>query len=241
MEPPVKVKLEESDVRECLLQLSNESRDFYNNERHRAGRIEWFFNPHLKEQFVSAEAAHIYHIKEKYHEINLLRFPIPLDDARLVAHEIVHAILTEENHSLLVVPCDERYTSLSTNLGTLLEDPVVDSFLQERYHFDLTSDCVRRLSIIKQAWKNQSEPRGVPLLEVALLLANQMMKWRLIKNVDALSMWSDFLFWFGDEYPNILLIAVGFIASMQKVGLETLDKRKATYEEIVKNYQLEEY
>ncbi len=234
--------LEEPDVVDILLRSSKEFKEFYNNERYRVERIEWFFNPNLMKQFVAADAAHFYHIKEKYHEIHLPRFPVYFDDAFLVAHEIAHAILAEENHSLPVFPRDERYKSLSTYFATMLEDPVVDSFLQERYHLDLTNDCVQKLPIIKLAWDNMAEPVDRPSrIEIALLLANQMMKWRLIKNADALRKWSDFLFWFSDGRPNIFLIAVGFIAIIEKIGLETLDKRKAVFEEIVRNYQLEEF
>ena len=241
MQPSGEVK-NESDIVDNLRRSSKEFKAFYNNERPRAGRIEWFFNPHLGEEIVAADAAHYYHIQEQYHEIHLTRVPVHVDDARLVAHEIVHAILAEEKHNFTVFSHNERYADLSTYLATLFEDPVVDSFLQERYHFDLTIDCVRRLPIIKLAWKDKSEPiNRVARLETALLLANQMMKWRLIKSRDALQKWSDFLFWFSDICPNIFLIAVGFIATMQKFGLETLDKRKAAFEEIVKNYQLEKY
>jgi hypothetical protein len=234
--------MHESDIVDNLRQSSKGFREFYVNERDRAGRIEWHFNPHLSEEIIAADAAHYYHIMEKYHEIHLRRFPVLVDDARLVAHEITHAILAEENHSLLIQPCDERNRALSTYLDTMFEDPVVDSFLLERYQLDLTRDCLRRLPIIRRAWETQPEPLDrLPRLETGLLLASQMMKWRLITDSDALQRWSEYLVWFSDKCPNIFLIAVGFVATIKKFGLGSLDTRKEAFNEIVKNYQLEKY
>jgi hypothetical protein len=236
---PSLVKLDESDVVDDLKQSSKEFKNFYEKERYRAGDIEWVFNPNLGEQFVAAQAAHFHHINERCHEICLSKSSICPDDAHLIAHEIVHAILAEENHGLITYRSDDMYKQLDAYLCTMIEDPVVESFLQEEYRFNLSSDYLQKLPIAKRAWDHRVEPiDGLSRIMSASLLANEMMEWRLIKDPDALRIWSDFLSWYSDGRPNIFLIGVRFVAITQKFGLETIKQRKTVFSEIEKEYQL---
>jgi hypothetical protein len=65
-----------------------------------------------------------------------------------------------------------------------------------------------------------------------------MIKWRLIRNSEAFQNWANFLQWFVEGRPHIFLIGVGLVSIIEKIGLDTFDKRKAVFQEIVENYHL---
>jgi hypothetical protein len=114
MQSPVKV--EESDVVDNLLEASTEFKCFYDTERPKAGNIEWYFDPHISSRFVSAEAAHISDLINNCQKICLKRLPVPVDDAHLVAHEILHAVFKDEKNQLIICECGAAYKSLQINI-----------------------------------------------------------------------------------------------------------------------------
>ncbi len=229
-------EVEEADVVDILRNSSKEFMEFYENERlRRVGRIHWCIDPDRNER-IGAEASAESSLGD--HKIFLTRFPVILDDSHLIAHEIMHEILSEENKSLKI----NGIRPFKEYLGTMLEDPIIDLFLQEVYHFNFVDKCCERLESTKLAWRNCEEPKDrLSRIASAVLLAWEMLPWRSIKDRDAIRNWSDFLLWYSDGRPNIFLIGIQLIAIVQKIGLETLDQRKEVFSEIVKNYQLEDF
>jgi hypothetical protein len=236
-------EIDESEVIENLLRSSDEFREFYNMERPRAGQIKWCYAPNLQER-LAANAAHVADINGKHKKICLTRFPVHIDDAHIVAHEIVHAIFSEEKNTLIVYERKNPILPLSPYLNSMLEDPIVESLLHGKYNFSLSKDYLHVISIIKGHHENIGQPLDrFSLVAYAFNLGNQIMCWKLIEDQEMLKTWNDFLIWYGHprRCPDVVLIGKDLAAIMENVGLTTIDKRRTVLLEVIKKYKLENY
>lgn len=176
-----------------------------------------------------------------HHKICLSEFPIQQDDARLIAHEMLHAIFEEEQNSFVIY----EYTStpiivaLKAHLASMVEGPLVEAYLYEKYHFDLVKDYLSDLEISKRMWMFVDEPTD-PLDRIAnaFILTNQAIRWELIKDQNALRIWNSYLDWSSNYCPHIFSIHLELSAIVKKSGLDTLEQRKAVVLEIIEKYQL---
>jgi hypothetical protein len=230
---------EEKDVTGPLKRLSKEFKLFCENERHRAGQITWYFDSSLSLKIPTAEAAHIADPNATWHKICLTRFPVRANDAHLIAHEITHAVLAEEKNTLNVYESSILYTQFKAYMCSMLEDPLVESILYNEYHFNVLDDYIRWIDIMQSACEDQLEPHDrLTQIANAFHLANQMMRWKLIKDREALKTWAEFLKDYGSTHPNIYSFAMDFFAIMQK-GIDTLDQRRSAFIEISKSYKID--
>lgn len=225
-------EIDESDVVEELLQSSEVFKHFYKNERSRAGLIQWCFSPDVCEKYAGVAACVIY---DNHKKIYLTRFPVNIDDAHLIAHEITHAIFFEENNTLIIDPNND---SFSAHLGSMLEDPIVELFLHETYHFDLSKDCSQWMSNIRARHENTRE-HPVPLAQLAgaFDLANQRICWNLIEDRKVLSECNDFLCWYKKMCPKTYSFSQELVAIIEEIGLEALDQRKAVFSRVITTYK----
>jgi len=233
-------EVDEKEVVENLL-LSTEFRGFYDKERPRAGHIKWCYNPNLRKQY-AADAMHIADPDMKCKKIILTRFPVNIEDAHIVAHEIVHAIFSEEKNTVIIYERPKPNPSLRPYLGSMLEDPLVDTLLCKKYNFDLSRDYLRGILILEDEFKNWREPEN-PLnrLGNAFNLANQMVCWRLIEDPKMRRRWDNFLVWYSDpnRCPSTSQFARELVAIMDHHKLETLDQRRMVCSEVIEKYHLE--
>lgn len=241
MRPPLRLD-EELDVIGPLKSLSNKFKLFYENERGKAGQIKWYYDRSLSIKIPSAEAAHVDDPSRNLHTICLTKFPVSVKDAHLIAHEIMHAVIAEEGNNLKIVEQSILYSQFKAYISSMLEDPIVESVLYKKYKFNVLNDYLRWIEIMQSACKEWKEPRDILLqMSNACHLANQMMRWDLIEEQDALITWSEFLKDYNITHPNIYSFAFGFFKIMHKNGLDTLDQRRSAFSEISENYNLNRY
>lgn len=229
-------KIDESDVVDILLRSSDAFREFYVKERCRAGHINWTFDLELSEKIKAAKAAIMTCPNSNQHEICLSEFPVQQDDARLIAHEMLHAIFEEEKNTFVIYG---HNTQLRAHLASMVEDPLVEAYLYEKYNFDQAKDYLRDLAISKRMWMFVDEPTD-PLDRIAnaFILTNQAIRWKLIKNRNALHIWNGYLDWLSNYCPHIFSIHLELIAIVKNRGLDTLEQRKTIVLEIIEKYQL---
>jgi hypothetical protein len=236
-------EVEESKVVENLLQSSVEFRKFYDNARPKAGKIKWCYYPNLHEQY-AADAAHVTDINGEHQKICLARFPVYVEDAHIVAHEIMHAICSEENNTLIIYEHPNPNPALSPYIASMLDDPNIESLLYKIYKFDLLSDLLAWISSIKNAhekWRQDDNPHWQ--LASAFNLANKMMCWKLIKDPKKLRIWDEFLIWYSHptKCPDVVSKSKDLAAIMERTGLRTLDQRASVFSYVVEKYQLNRY
>jgi hypothetical protein len=154
---------------------------------------------------------------------------------------MLHVIFSEEENTLLIYERDKQYTSLKAFMASMLEDPIVELLLYEKYHFDVLKDYIHWIEVIRRECEGQVEINDyLNQIGNGFNLANQMIRWKSIKDRNALQKWSDFLSWYSLNSPKTFFNAVGFSTIIQRIGLGTLEKRKSIFIEIVKNYRLED-
>jgi hypothetical protein len=233
-------EIDESEVVDNLRQSSDEFNKFYDKERPRAGRIKWCFVPDLSKRHVAA-AAHAFDQNGKCHKICLTSFPVKVDDAHVVAHEMAHAVFAEENNELIIYERKNPTPPLSPILGSMLEDPLVESILYKIYNFDLSKDLLRWKSIIEEKYENFGQPDNLYQLAEAFNLANKMMCWKLIEDQEITRKLDKFLIWYSHpkRCPDVVSKGIELVAIMDSFGLDTLTQRETIFLEIRKKYRLE--
>lgn len=239
MQPPSKI--DELDVVDILLRSSDAFREFYVKERCRAGHIDWTFDPELSKKIKAAKAAKMTYPNSNQHEICLSEFPVQQDDARLIAHEMLHAIFEEEKNTFMIYERDTQpiILALKAHLSTMVEDPLVEAYLYEKYNFDQVKDYLRDLEISKRKWMFVDEPIDTLYrIANAFIFTNQAIRWKMIKDRNALHIWNSYLGWLSNYCPHIFSIHLDLIAIVEKLGLDTLEQRKAIVLEIIEKYQL---
>jgi hypothetical protein len=230
-----KWEIDESIFAKKLSNAFEEFDDFFKNERHRAGKILWRIDSHLEFKIPAAYAASRTRPTAKVHEICLTKYPVDYIDAFVVAHEITHTIFKEENNSLRICSLNPRLNHLNDYLSTMLEDYSVDLFLCNQYHFNLLSIYTQRLSTLNT--NVGVEPfDSLERLECAILLANGLIKWRLICDPVALHEWDEFLNRYKEVCPRIFSMGCELADIAQNI--DTLEERKDVFLKIVKNCNL---
>jgi hypothetical protein len=233
---PSPSKIDELDVVDILLRSSDAFREFYVKERCRAGHIDWTFDPELSEKIKAAKAATMTRPNSNQHEICLSEFPVQQDDARLIAHEMMHAIFEEEKNTVIIYGCN---TQLKAHLASMVEDPLVEAYLYEKYNFDQAKDYLRNLEISKRKWMFVDEPVDTLYrIANAFIFTNQAIRWKMIKDRNALRIWNSYLDWLSNYCSHIFSIHLDLIAIVEKSGLDMLEQRKAIVLEIIEKYQL---
>jgi hypothetical protein len=235
--------IHESVFAKTLCESFKEFKEFYENERNDDWVIEWRVDSYLPFKLLGAEAATITDTTKKIHKVCLPKYPVDLIDSIIVGHEIMHIKFYEDGSHLFLYRLNKRCNDLLNFFGTFLEDYAADSFLHNTYHFDLTKDYVRHLSIAKNlTGKCIEPPKGLWRLENATYLANDIIKWTLIEEPNALLEWTKFLENYNEGCPETYAMSQTMAKIAQRTnGLDTIDKRRATFSEIDEKYNLREF
>ena len=213
---------DEKDILGHILEKSTEFKRFYDKERPKAGSITW-----IEESVMPAEDIIAYAdvFKSEIHYKNDLS---STDNAYTFAHEIMHLVRGKEN-GILMINFSPSFFVFAAKLSSMLEDPLVDSFLQKSYNFDLRVPYRHAIDYCKKNVKTETADDLSRLLN-GIDLANNMLRWSLIDDENAGADWAEYLRWYKNLRPCSYKIADEII-HIEWVyggvhGAETIEKQK---------------
>jgi hypothetical protein len=226
--------VEEYSVLRVLREKSREFQTFEEQEGEKVSPILWVRDISL-EVGVNARA-----YSKGY--ICIRRSPAHIEDAFIIAHEMMHLIRANEGNPLKIRVYDRGHITLATKLMSMFEDPIVDSILQDKYGFKIVDQYKLDLKSAKEQIKGFPEPDDYILrVKSAVDFTGQALEWGLIKEDRDLVGWRDFRQrWLPRKRPITSKMSDEMIAIVQEVGgLDTLKKQKTIFEKIVEEYELQ--
>ncbi|RQW78555.1 MAG: hypothetical protein EHM14_11655 [Methanothrix sp.] len=215
-----------------ILRSFPEFNRFYNEERQkRIGFIRWFRDFEMPDGF-SAYANNL------ECAVHYGKSPMSLEDAHIVAHEIMHLIRHQEN-DLLEIRYRPEFFDLVFRLTNMLEDPIVELFLQKNYDFDLKISYLSAINYCRKCVKKETNDELSRLIN-GVDLANYMLRWRLIDDVAAQNEWSSYLGWYKNLRPHSYEIADQIVRLVWihggAYGAETIENQKKVVAAMINLY-----
>jgi hypothetical protein len=240
----VEIKFEENHVVCNLCKSSKRFNLFYQKERLKYRiPISWILKTDLEEGLNARAVVETSDEKIETYKIHFRKFP-DKDEAFLIAHEIEHVIRFIENKSLRLGSKYKESAYLTTAFMTMLEDPIVDSFLNKKYKFDLLIEYKKGL---KQAKKDldrlDKEPSGkYGRLVLMLNLSKQILCWNLIKDQNTHEDWIKYKKDYKEKCPNVCKMSKDMLSIIQKTsqgkGLEEREKHALIFKRFDKHFEV---
>jgi hypothetical protein len=232
-------QVDENDVVLNLKRSSPEFNRFYHEERMaKLGEILWRVDPDAgslnKMKSITAKDD----LGISYPIIYINNSHIPIDDAFVVAHEIMHLVLNKEERSLIVFGKNRVFTDA---FQTMLEDPLVDYILQNQYEFDVLKQYRTDFDVTIKDFEHPTEEPKEPLARVylALVLSKTLLKLRMIKERDEIKDVYAFIEGYRRLNPNVSIISDEILSIIDSVGgIETIEGKKSAFMEITEKYNL---
>jgi len=243
-------EVDEVDVVFNLIKSSTQFKNFYYKARmEKLGKIIWRIDPEIDPMskmrtMTKTDAGGLNCPTIYIRDINIHN-----DDIFIVAHEIMHCVLTEEGKSLIIFGTVSKFVNasksraLASSLQTMLEDPVVDSILQSKCGFDAIKQYRTDLAAARKDFENtRAEPKEqLASLYMAFIISNNILKWRIVQDYNAVKEWHLFLDDFRRIYPNVSEISDAILAIIDEFGgLESIEQKKSIFSKISKKYNLED-
>lgn len=241
-------QVDENDIVRILKRSSREFDLFYHEERmEKLGEILWRIDPEIgpANKMRSITVNDVYGIS--YPIIYMNDPNISIEDVFIVAHEIMHCVLTQEGKSLAIYGniCKfanaEQGVKFASGFQTMLEDSVVDSILQNKYNFDALGQYLKDLDLNKKEQWSEEPKEEAARIYMAFILANNIMKWNIINNRDSSNEWFAFLELYRSHYPHVSIISDQLLSIVDEVGgLESIGQKKSVFFKISEKYNLED-
>jgi hypothetical protein len=241
-------KVDESEVVDKIIQF-NEFKNFYNTKwkrlKENGKSIYWYINPACK-----AYAAQGFYLSDGKHKpwIQLCELPETPDDAFLTAHEIEHVIMWFDGQYLdikinpRIEGCFEEgaINDLACKLGSMFDDPLVDRFLQDEYHFNIFR---RYTEFVIPKTKESLNSFGdseydLYRLANALFYSQFSLQADLIKDEDAEHLCSDLKELYKEKRPIAARMGEELYGIAKKIDYDTLEKQKTLFHKIADNYMI---
>ncbi len=236
--------VDEDDVIHRLLQF-DEFSGFYSNEW--VGR-----NTSIKWRIVSScdKYAMQSFSEDKKPCIVLRQLPVTFDDAYLVAHEMGHVIkyfdkqyIEFKRAQTPIAPfyVEEEITEMCGQLGSMFEDPLIDSFLQDEYHFNPVHfyTSVKIPDSFKSLDLYGDSPLEWHIFKKALFYATFSLEWDAITDVNALREWDKLR----DRYkicrPMTTKIGEELYIMSKDNGYDNVEKQRRLCRKIFDKYRLD--
>lgn len=178
--------------------------------------------------------------------ILLKRLPVSYIDALLVSHEIQHVILKATENSFNIRLRGNQppiYEIIAQDIKSLLEDPIIDSFLQGKYNFDLLDYYLSELEIaIEEDFVDPQESSldSFSISIGALVYAGNILKWNLIGDYNALDRWHKYQRLLDKSYPIISKQGKELASIVKDNGFDMLEKRIQLANNTIKKYNIED-
>lgn len=177
--------------------------------------------------------------------ILLKHLPTDYADAFLIAHEICHVILKESGMSFTIIAREGsslEYKIVAQNIMSLLEDPIVDSFLQDTYGFDLLKHYLYKAIPSERefidTYPDESNINDICKLANTFSYAGEILKWNLIDDDAAICEWREYQLLHDRTYPNISSKGEELASLAISHEFDTPEKRKQLAGIIIDRYNL---
>ena len=232
----VVIEFEENNAIEILMN-SAEFKQFYDRERKRGPRkIFWRLVPWIKNERM---ASHIDNSDNS--KIYIKNFPVPKVDKCIAAHEIMHLILKKEGDSVEIYSRTRSPNKeFAQVLKSMFEDPIINSFLENEYKFDVLNEYRKDL-----LWSKNEHDEGHidPVDEIenllkALDISYQVLKWNRIADQKAQHDWSEFEKSLKEWYPKAFARSEEILAIVEQYGSETIGESRISAQKIIEKYNL---
>ena len=182
--------------------------------------------------------------------LQLLRQPpITLDDAFLVAHEMGHVIkyFDKQYIEFKKAPTpiaqlykDEEIREMCGKLGSMFDDPLIDSFLQDKYHFNparfytnvLIPDTIESLNSYGDS------PYEWHIFKKALFYSQFSLQWDSITDIDALHEWDKLKEQYKIRRPITAKIGEELYSMSKEIGYDKIEKQRQLCGKIFNNYRI---
>lgn len=245
--PPMSVDdgpVDELDVISRLLHLENFAR-FYSDEwEARNIKIKWRINSSC------AMFAMQSFDKSKTPCIVLRQLPSAsetIDYSFLVAHEMGHVIKYFDNQYIefdkALTPIaqiyrEEEIIDMGNRLGSMVDDPLIDSFLQDKYGFNPARFYI---SVIMPDTNKSLDSCGDPPLEwhifkKAVFFSQFSLQWDAIKDIDALSEWGSLKERYNIRRPRVARIGKELYSLSKDNGYSDAEKQRKPFRIIFNKY-----
>ena len=228
----------EDEVIGELLKSSERFQAFYHSERPKAGEIHWVLDTNLPEGIRCRNTKARFGGPEMLTVIRLRRIPVPPENALWIAHEIEHSVLSCEGFPS-VGSQYRKYETLSSSLGSMLHDPIVDSRLQS-YGFDLQKDYEAELASEADQLRRYSMPPADHLERLRWIFnyVKNALYWELLITDEERN---KFQAWFDERYPDIASRGKKLLSRVKRMGFDTPEKQTRLFQEIIRSYKLRDF
>lgn len=241
-------QVDENDIVRILKRSSREFDLFYHEERmEKLGEILWRIDPEIgpANKMRSITVKDVYGIS--YPIIYMNDPDISIEDVFIVAHEIMHCVLTQEGNSLTIYGNIGKFINAEqgsrfvSQFQTMLEDSVVDTILQNKYNLNPLGQYLKSLDLNKkEKWSEEPREKAAQIY-MSFNITNNIMKWEIIKDRDSFHEWIAFLEMYRSHYPNVSEISNQILSIIDEVGgLESIEQKKSVFFKISEKYNLAE-
>jgi hypothetical protein len=182
--------------------------------------------------------------------IRLRRMPTTLDDAFLVAHEMGHVLkhFDQQYIKFRLAPTpmariykDKEIIDMCGKLGSMFDDPLIDAFLQEKYHFNPAQFYTNVLipDTIKSLDSCGDPPYEWHIFKKALFYTQFSLQWDSIMDTSALYEWDKLKERYKDRRPKVTIIGEELYHMSKENGYDSLEKQRQLCNKIFNSYRIE--
>ena len=181
--------------------------------------------------------------------IQIRHIPETFDDAYLVAHEIKHGIKALDNQCLIfsmdtVIAQqygNDEIPDLANRLGSMFDDPIIDSYLKNTYNFDPAHFyIIQKIPDTIRCLNYSGDPESDLLtLKHALYYSQSTLQWDLIGGAKSKHKWSYVKQLYKKRRPIVTKIGTDLYYMANKYGYHTLDEQRILFNQIVEKYTID--
>jgi len=181
--------------------------------------------------------------------IRLRYIPITREDAFLVAHEIEHVIKYFDKQYLKFAMDSEiakNYNDgdiidLAFRIGSMFDDPIIDSFLQKEYKFKpaIFYTPVKIPDTIEKLNSSGDPTDDLTKLKQALFYSQCALQWDAIKNAKSLRKWQDLKRRYQIRRPVVRRMGEELYLMSKENGYNKLEKQKLLFGKIADKYTID--
>ncbi len=238
--------ISENDVMSQILQFDSFSNFYYLEyaPRKETTTINWYLDP------IRCYASNLYAYQGEDRRtgdplIGLRRLPATHDEAFMVAHEMEHVFRKLDKLSLLIRPKQsvveysvDALRDLACRIGSMFDDPLIDSNLQDQYLFDVayhySEDINRSLVILNTPSGNPQT--DIDILKYRIYYATRLLQYDSIKDLTALQKWQDYQKVFKSKLSEITKSGEELYHIVNEHGYDTIEKQRQIFNTIAYKY-----
>ena len=178
--------------------------------------------------------------------IEIRKLPETLEDVFLVAHEMCHAIKDFDGNAInfgALQPSNykkEELFDMSCKLGSMLDDPLIDSFLKDKYDFNPARFYA---NIIMPDINNSLDQYGDPthewhIFKRALLYAQFSLQMDSVSDIDVRNNWDELKVQYLTRRPLTAKIGEDIYMMSNRDGYDTKEKQRNLFNKIFNKYTI---